>query len=515
MNFLAKHFEKIILAVCLLCLIWSIKAVSDHGTQEATQTATALEQMSDKRKVATGDKIIDEFDPNSFESLESMLHHPLLDFNFQSIQKNQNSTGAGLFDTGEYIICKNRDCNLALRYDADRCPDGHLQEKKGEETKPEDDLDRDGIPDLFEKEHPEVLHYRDPYDAMEDYDEDGFLNIEEYRAGTDLQNSTQRPPLAFLLRRYGKAFYTDLPITFQDVKKVYDTSDPNAVKGVFFINGVKKDVKAGGKLPDTNYVLLSFTPDSRAAVIRDETDGTEYTLPKNTPVKEKKPVIDFLYLASHTPGVPVIPRTPEQMRTPDITEEDYEKWLDQLDKGNDAMQGGGMAYSGVGIGGVRRGRGQGQDPMGGGMGGVGTSATMNDQRFGGEKNLPPVYTFRFRLHAGDTFVLQKVFRLPEQAKYSGRSAEGIVTEYYRILEIKSASEGTEEKDVVLVQQVASDGKTIGTPIEVPILDGRPVQPTYGPPLPGQERPTPMPASNDYFCAQPSGTGLGMGGAGNF
>jgi hypothetical protein len=48
------------------------------------------------------------------------------------------------------------------------------------------DADGDGIPDSFESAH--GLQPLDPADAQSDADQDGASNLDEYRAGTDLED---------------------------------------------------------------------------------------------------------------------------------------------------------------------------------------------------------------------------------------------------------------------------------------------------------------------------------------
>ncbi|MCU0799461.1 MAG: fibronectin type III domain-containing protein [Candidatus Thermoplasmatota archaeon] len=50
------------------------------------------------------------------------------------------------------------------------------------------DSDDDGIPDHFEVRHISFLSPSDPSDAAKDKDKDGLTNLEEYRAGTDLED---------------------------------------------------------------------------------------------------------------------------------------------------------------------------------------------------------------------------------------------------------------------------------------------------------------------------------------
>lgn len=485
MNFLAKHFEKIILAVCLLCLIWSIKAVSDYGVQELEKTAKASEEMSDKRKVAKGQNIVEELDEESLVTLDEMLSPRLLSLNLLT---NGTRDGAGLFDGGQYVICKNPKCGYAMPFNTSLCPKcGAAQEEIGPDPLPTDDLDKDGIPDLFEKSSAPVLHYRYPYDSMADFDSDGFLNIEEYRAGTDMLDATSRPALAFLLRRFGKAQQPNLPVVLKRVK-TFD-SDPTSWKASLSINENPRtyDFKAGDKIQSTEYTLVSI-PTNSSIVVRHAT-GTEYTLRLNENTPEKSYSIDFLYLGSHTKGRRPQTRDVEQMGKPAISEEDYEKMLEQREKMG-GRNGGGMMDMGGGIGmmaGGPRGGGRGVD-----SGMMNGNTSLNDSE-------PPL---RFRLHVGDTFVLQKIFTLADRNEaFAHPEAEGLVTEYYRILDVQPAEE--EGQDVVLVQQLTDlNGEVIGTPIAVPMLDNLPM-----PRRPGD------PASKDYFYNAPSsgvGGGMGMG-----
>ena len=98
--------------------------------------------------------------------------------------------------------------------------------------------------------------------------------------------------------------------------------------------------------------------------------------------------------------------------------------------------------------------------------------------------------------------MQKIFTLADRNEaFAHPEAEGLVTEYYRILDVQPAEE--EGQDVVLVQQLTDlNGEVIGTPIAVPMLDNLPM-----PRRPGD------PASKDYFYNAPSsgvGGGMGMG-----
>ncbi|MFC1864183.1 choice-of-anchor U domain-containing protein, partial [Thermodesulfobacteriota bacterium] len=58
----------------------------------------------------------------------------------------------------------------------------------------DDDDDGDGLPDEFEEQY-SFLDPLDPSDALEDQDGDGYTNLEEYEAGTDLQDAGPGKPV--------------------------------------------------------------------------------------------------------------------------------------------------------------------------------------------------------------------------------------------------------------------------------------------------------------------------------
>jgi alpha-tubulin suppressor-like RCC1 family protein len=62
------------------------------------------------------------------------------------------------------------------------------------------DLDGDGIDDFFELRHATLLNPLNPADAALDSDFDGYSNLAEYRAGTDLARLTVRHSIALGLR---------------------------------------------------------------------------------------------------------------------------------------------------------------------------------------------------------------------------------------------------------------------------------------------------------------------------
>ena len=61
------------------------------------------------------------------------------------------------------------------------------------------DSDGDGMPNIFELKYPEFLNPTNPLDAKYDRDNDGFTNLYEYMCGTDIDDPKSHPPLTDLI----------------------------------------------------------------------------------------------------------------------------------------------------------------------------------------------------------------------------------------------------------------------------------------------------------------------------
>lgn len=82
-------------------------------------------------------------------------------------------------------------CDRPIPYMAMVCP--YCQSKQPEIKELSPDRDDDGIPNEWESAY--GLNPLDPGDVNLDLDNDGFLNIEEYRSGTKPNDPQSRPPL--------------------------------------------------------------------------------------------------------------------------------------------------------------------------------------------------------------------------------------------------------------------------------------------------------------------------------
>ncbi len=112
------------------------------------------------------------------------------------------------------------ECGKPIPYNATKCP--FCNAKQPEMLNPEEiDTDGDGIPDKGEAKF--GLSPSNPDDAAADSDEDGFTNLEEYRAGTDLGDAASFPSPAAKLRVV-KIGANPFKLRFQGEAKLSDGS---------------------------------------------------------------------------------------------------------------------------------------------------------------------------------------------------------------------------------------------------------------------------------------------------
>ncbi|MGN0893341.1 MAG: hypothetical protein ACI4Q0_08740 [Oligosphaeraceae bacterium] len=301
MDFIIRHYEKLILVICLLLLLLSLKYVSSSQAKTAQETREARQEA---KTAVRCDTLLEELGDETFKPLENVLNAPEI---LVDITHSPNGGwGGGLLDGGNVVVCKNRKCGYILPYSVNVCPVCNTeQEKIGPEMPADHDLDQDGIPDLFEKETT-YLHYRFRFDAMYDQDQDGFLNLEEYRAGTDPEDPQSTPPLAYLLR-VEMCAQVNLPITFNRMKGEGDTA-----KASFSVAGNPRavDVKPGAEIRGLDgFTLTKVTPEAATISRGDET----YEMHPGEKVKRFGYTTRLLYLGNHVFGARVIPVTVDKL----------------------------------------------------------------------------------------------------------------------------------------------------------------------------------------------------------
>ncbi len=193
-NFLLRHFEKIILGAALLALLLCL-ALFLRNLHETTRLVH--DRWDNAIEVPEGDiPAISEEDFNA----EALLHAPQLTWSAATEEGKQT-----LFDPRDYIYCANPDCPYILTYDTKECPHCGAPQGAGDDApdpntaEGSDDKDQDGLPAEYEQQY-DFLDDRVAGDAQRDHDQDLFTNLEEFKAGTDPDDPSSHPPLARKIR---------------------------------------------------------------------------------------------------------------------------------------------------------------------------------------------------------------------------------------------------------------------------------------------------------------------------
>ncbi len=307
MDFLRKHPEKLILGLALIALLASI-ALLLHSLSKTRTDVT--EMAKEVQAAANGGSDIKLLDPEtSFgPDVHAVLTDPKVKFETLPPEAAPPLRGS-LYEPVDYIFCYNEACNKLIPYAADKCPFcGTEQPPKKDGGPKSNDRDNDGIPNHVEQKYP-FLNPDNPNDALQDQDKDGFLNVEEFKANTDMENATSIPPLGTLLR-IGKLVDKPLPIMLKKISR-NNSDDPAAwTITVQTYDPAKKAwrsrLTAVGKTID-GFALRSATfeespkPPAKPTgilVVAPETGGEPYTLKEGKETSEHDKYVNLGYLIS-------------------------------------------------------------------------------------------------------------------------------------------------------------------------------------------------------------------------
>ncbi|MBP1583717.1 MAG: hypothetical protein J6866_07165 [Victivallales bacterium] len=282
MDFLVKHYEKLILGLSLLCLILCVLLVRKSFIANSAK----IEEKEKNAQQITKNlrKNLEEIDSSAFQGRECLVNPcRLVAVESPNTKKGMDKKG-GLVTPKRYVVCRNEQCKYLIAFNSDRCPFCRTQQDPiGKDITEEDDTDGDGIPDLYEQKFPDILDFLDPDDGRMDADNDCFLNVEEYRAGTSPDNPDDHPKLAALLRVAwtGKR---PLPCRFENLRKV-DSDNPADWRVVLQVGKSQETVKIGDDIGKTGFKVESAASDGNSIVVTSN-DGKSYTLPKRKEVTE-------------------------------------------------------------------------------------------------------------------------------------------------------------------------------------------------------------------------------------
>lgn len=297
MEFLSKHYEKLILAFCLICLLSGIMIVSMSFTK--TRQTLVAEMKTVKNSVKQGDFI--EKEKAGDYKIEKFLNDTRKLVNVLGPQDRENPKGS-LIEPNKLIVCKNEECGYLILLSQAKCPFcGTEQPELAKETGAGDDTDNDGLPDKFEAQHA-FLNYRNPNDALADYDNDGFLNIEEYKEKTKLDDPNDFPALGLLLR-FKKIYKNNLPIKLIDVDKNRsdDTSKWDVTVNAYDpkTRKFKRQMKAiGDEVAGFKINSAGFNGEIPYVNVTSIADKEQYRLIQNKDTQAKNFTVQLVYLYS-------------------------------------------------------------------------------------------------------------------------------------------------------------------------------------------------------------------------
>ncbi|NOY80101.1 MAG: hypothetical protein GXP31_03755 [Kiritimatiellaeota bacterium] len=221
MELLRRHYEKISLGFFLVLVLgvsWYLLADLRKVSREIDQYRANSKTL----KSAAVGEMIKPLDLSEFKADTFVFDTQRLEW------KADNKPGGGdLMNPRRYMRCANPECPYYILYDMDVCPYCHTKQgkKKKKGVSSGDDLDRDGIPDAFEKKY-KALDPNVSTDADRDSDGDWFTNRQEYEADTSPDDPKSHPPYAEKLRFLG-TIRKPLDIMFTRLMR-NDPSDPNS-----------------------------------------------------------------------------------------------------------------------------------------------------------------------------------------------------------------------------------------------------------------------------------------------
>ena len=202
LGWLQQHYEKVVLMVALLALLGSALFLFLQVYQERT----ALKMASWNQPTGQPKKA-EALSATQLEAKGAALDKPF-----------QMELGTrGVMASELRVSCVNLKCAKPIHIGATKCPFcGTPQPELKDPTKT--DSDQDGIPDAWETEH--GMNPLDPRDAAADWDNDGFSNLEEYRAGTKIRDTASHPDIASKLRVLGEVKENPFLLRFMGIMKM-------------------------------------------------------------------------------------------------------------------------------------------------------------------------------------------------------------------------------------------------------------------------------------------------------
>ncbi len=308
MEFLRRHFEKLILGLMLVGIIASSYYLM-HCIQGAKEEVQKV-QVEANNAIQPG-KGLPVLTDKGFDAL-TVLTDPAL-----AILLVGTEAMNGLLAPSNYIRCLNPECMHLLSFKTKICPycktEQPLEQEEDDIISLEDDADSDGIPNVVENKY-EFLNSQNESDAIRDQDRDTFTNVEEYRAKTALDDPKSFPPLAKNLR-YLKIAHRPIPVLLKKISR-NSSDDPkrwDATCSVLTKGKWKTTIlRLGNTVADYEIIEMQEKTEERVnprTKRKEQVDASEvrlkkkdaeesYVLSSGKTTYEKDLIVQFFYLSN-------------------------------------------------------------------------------------------------------------------------------------------------------------------------------------------------------------------------
>lgn len=180
---LYRHYDKIVAVLVLVGLLVSLLYLSQSSRRRRRDAEDFDRNLSSLRPVHPESQAVD---PLPYQQAQQRLATPY---------QMQPATNLPFLVAQQRVWCV--ECRKPILFEAETCP-YCKKPQPGPEDPVDWDTDGDGIPDVVERQF--ALNPLDKADAGHDLDGDGFTNLEEFLAGTKMDDAASHPPRVAFLR---------------------------------------------------------------------------------------------------------------------------------------------------------------------------------------------------------------------------------------------------------------------------------------------------------------------------
>ncbi|MDA3799640.1 MAG: hypothetical protein PF692_11230 [Kiritimatiellae bacterium] len=180
-SMIKSSYDKIILILVVIALLATAAYLYINVGQGVKDMAEVENEIVSYTKANPNASVLDV---SQYEDTIAEITNP-----YQLNLADPGWTNVAMFVPESRVVCI--DCKIPIAYFAKKCPFCQTVQPPLRSLDEKYDGDKDGIPDMYEKEHG-LNHRLD--DSMADADGDGFSNIVEFKSNTSLSDPNSYPP---------------------------------------------------------------------------------------------------------------------------------------------------------------------------------------------------------------------------------------------------------------------------------------------------------------------------------